>query len=294
MKKAFISIVSMVATMSFIVTGCGAGSGSGSGSGMGAAKPNKDYFEWSENYIRGFSDAGLKQKEIIIPADCEGFYGSLDDGACTKVSFESDNDIDIGLTFNSSSKLESISLPKNISSLYSMAFQDCTALKSIEIPNSLTELPSFTFAGCSSLTDVSLPGSLTTIGSYCFCDCTSLKSITLPSSLKVLDISAFAGCTSLTSIDLPEGLEEIDDSVFDNCTAMTSLKIPSSVKTVGYDILLGSGITDVYIPADLEFTDWDSGSFYSDEVMLTVHVTEGSWADLNFDDVFLGAQKTYE
>lgn len=294
MKKSIVSVVAAVIAMSFIVAGCGAGSGSGSGSGISSAKPNKDYFEWNDNYINGFSDSGKKQKEIIIPADCEGFYGSLDDGVCTKVSFESDKDIDISLSFSASPKLEYFVFPKNISSLSPMAFQDCTSLKSIDIPSGITELPSFAFAGCTSLTDVKLSDSLTTIGSYCFCEDTSLKSISLPSSLRVLDISVFAGCTSLTSVELPEGLEIIDDSVFDNCSAMTSLKIPSSVKEVGYDTILGSGITDLYIPADLEFTSYETDSFYTADVVLTVHVSEGSWADLNFDSVFVGAQKSYD
>ena len=296
MKKVLISIVSMIAAMSFIVTGCGAGSGSGSGSGsgLGSAKPNKDYYKWNGNQIASLSDEGKKQKELIIPADCDTITGVLNDGAYTKLSFESDNEVNFGLAFSGYSSLEYVSLPKNQTTLMPMAFQDCSSLKSIEIPNGITELQSFTFLGCTKLQEVKLHDNITLIDAGCFTGCTSLTEIKLPASLKTLGLQAFSQCSGLTSIELPDGLETMEDSVFTGCSSITSLKLPASVKTVGHGIITLSGITDLYIPADLEFTDWKKDAFYIEDIDLIVHVTEGSWADINFDDVFLGAQKSYD
>lgn len=255
---------------------------------------NKDYFIWDGSRIVDFSDEGKKQKELVIPADCERLSVKSSDAAVTKISFESDKDIDIGLSFSGDSKLESITLPKELSALDAMAFQDCSSLKSIEIPAGITELPSFTFLGCTSLEEVILNDNITSIGAGCFNSCTSLTEIELPASLKTLGLQAFGQCSSLKSIELPDGLETIKDSVFSSCSSLTSLKIPASVKTVGHGIVMIGNVTDIYIPADLEFTEWEHDSFYTEDTLLNVHVTAGSWADTNFDKVFIGAVKTYD
>ena len=255
---------------------------------------NKDFFLWNGNNITGLSDEGRKQKELVIPADCEGITGMLNDGVYTKIFFEDDKDVDFGIAFCNSTSLEYFYFPKNQTSLMPMAFQDCTSLKSIEIPDGITELPSFTFLGCTSLEEVILNDNITSIGAGCFNSCTSLTEIKLPSSLKTLELQAFAQCSALKSIELPDGLETIEDSVFTSCGSLTSLRIPSSVKTVGHGIIMIGNVADVYIPADLEFTEWERDSFFTEDTLLNVHVSAGSWADTNFDKVFIGAVKTYD
>ena len=148
--------------------------------------------------------------------------------------------------------------------------------------------------GCSDLQEVKLNDNITSIGSGCFTACTSLTEVKLPASLKKLGLQAFAQCSALKAIELPDGLENIGDSVFTSCGSITSLKIPSSVKKIGHGIIMIGNVKDVYIPADLEFTEWERDSFYTEDTLLVVHVTAGSWADTNFEKVFVGAVKSYD
>ena len=281
-------------------------------------KADKDLFRWSDNTIIDLTDEGRQAEVLVIPAECDGIDCCLDNGIYTEVYFESDNDINIGVAFSGSHTVEKIVLPKNLSSLDVYAFSDCSALKEIELPEGLTEmgagvfqdcvslksmeipagvtvLPSFLFCGCTNLESVTIKGDVTKIGSACFIQCTNLKSIEIPSTVKTIGFNCFADCKSLTSVDLPEGLENLDTDIFSGCSSMTSLRIPSSVKDIGQNILLGSGVTDVYVPADLELTEWEHNSFWNSEEHMRIHVTAGSWADANFDDVFIGyLEKTYD
>ena len=268
-----------------------------------ALKADKDLFVWHDNEIIELTEAGCKVDVLVIPAECEGFHGSiLNEGVYTEVYFESDDDIDIGMAFAENANLKKIVLPKNLTSLGIFAFSNCTGLESIEIPKSVTKLDAGAFMGCSSLKNIEIPegitelsgnlffecknleevkidGAVTSIGTYCFNKCESLKSIELPSSLKTLEGYAFAGCKSLTSIELPEGLEKIDTSAFKDCSSMTSLKVPSSVKEVGLILFVYSGIEDVYLPAGLELTESDPFSFSNPYKIVRI---------LPIQDVFFG------
>lgn len=298
MKKTRVLIGSIITIAALLLTGCG-GSGSGSGSGAqgksGGAK--KDVFDIEDGTIYGLTDSGKKEKEIVIPAGSKDFIGSISDGASfTVVSFESDDDVVIGLAFAGSETLEKITLPKNLKSLDPMVFQKCTSLESITIPDGITELPIAAFNGCTSLKTVTLSNSLTEIGSDCFADCSSLEGISFPSTLKSIGREAFDGCSSIKSIELPEGLTTLDDSVFSYCESLTTIKLPASLKEVGQNVIYKSGVTDIYVPAGMELTSYDPISFLNSgsEVVIKVHVAQGSWADQNFDALFDGAEKVYD
>ena len=257
------------------------------------ATANKDYFVWRDTKIDGFSEYGKKQTDIVIPAECDGITGMLNDGSVVNVTFESDNDIDFGVAFSNSTTLKTIVLPKNQKTLLFSAFQSCTALETAVLPEDVTELPLSLFLGDTNLKNVTIGGSVEKISMMCFCDCSSLETLKLPTSLKLIDYYAFRRCTSLSSIELPEGVTTINDAAFEGCTSLTSIKLPASLKEAGMNLFYESAITDIYVPADMVLTEWDSTSFYNIKTKVTVHVTAGSWADQHFDEVFEGAVKSY-
>lgn len=300
MKKVKILIGSIIMAAALLVTSCGssgAGTGSGSGDQGKSGGGKKDVFDIEDGVICGLTDSGKKEKEIVIPAGCTEFVGGLYEGASfTTVSFESDDDVKIKLAFAGSEKLENITLPKNLTSFDPMVFQKCTALKSIAIPDGITELPIASFNGCTNLKTVTLSSSLTKIGSDCFADCSSLEDISFPSTLKTIGREAFDGCSSLKSVELPEGLTAIDDSVFSYCESLTTVKLPASLKEIGMNTFYKAGVTDIYVPAGMELTSYDSTSFFNphSDGAIKVHVAQGSWADQNFDDVFPDAEKVFD
>ena len=300
MKKIISAILACIMLAGFCSCSKGgskAGSGSGSGGGAKAdTGKSKECFEIEDNVICGLTDYGKTADELVIPENCEGFVSTaFDDAVCTKVSFESDRDIDIQLVFTGIETLKSIELPANISSLDPMAFQNCSALESITLPAGITKLPIGCFNGCGSLESVTFEGDVTSIAQSCFRDCISLKSITLPASVEEIGFEAFYNCTSLESIELPESLKTLDGSAFIYCSSLSSVTLSSSLKEVGMSCIRGTSVTDIYVPSDLEFTKWDNISFFNMDYPdpITVHVAEGSWADANFEEVFGDSVKTY-
>ena len=295
MRKVIISIIAVVMTMAFFLTGCKGGSGSavGDNGSSGVTANKKECFEWRDNKIDGFTEYGAKQTDIVIPAECDEITGVFDKGAMVNVTFESDDDIIIGVAFANSTTLKTIVLPKHKETLLFSAFQSCTALETVVLPEDIKELPMSLFFGDTNLKNVTIGGSVEKIAMMCFCDCSSLEALKLPSSLKVIDIQAFKGCSSLSSLELPDGVTTINDAAFEGCTSLTSIKLPSSLKEAGMNLIYESAVTDIYVPADMVLTEWDSTSFYNIKTKVTVHVTAGSWADQHFDEVFEGAVKSY-
>ncbi len=131
--------------------------------------------------------------------------------------------------FAGCTKLKSVKLGKNVSSIGKKAFQGCTALVSVNIPAGVTKLEDSTFNNCKKLKTVSGCTGITTVGSKVFYKCEKLvtvgnkgKVLTLK-KVKTIGSSAFYGCKSVKKVNLTStALTEIGDSAFQNCTSMTS------------------------------------------------------------------------
>ena len=132
--------------------------------------------------------------------------------------------------FENLSKLTSITIPDNITSLGT--FKGCSALQSVILPSQLATLPSSCFDGCISLSSVVLPTTITAIPLYCFQNCSSIRTIDLPQSLTHIASYAFRGCSALSDIVFPSSLINIDSYAFENCIAIESMVFPDSVSLV--------------------------------------------------------------
>ena len=75
------------------------------------------------------------------------------------------------------SKITSVEIPNNITSIGRSAFRDCDDLTSITISNSVTKIGISAFSGCTALKSVTIPDSVTSIGNSAFYDCYSLDTI---------------------------------------------------------------------------------------------------------------------
>jgi len=120
----------------------------------------------------------------------------------------------------------------------SSVFNNCRGLLSITIPRSIEELGSLAFAGCNSLSTVNFeePVSITRIPEGAFMGCLNLGRrlypLVLPNSITEIEDYAFAGCDSLYQIELPVNIREIKSTVFNN-TGLRSITIPENVETIG-------------------------------------------------------------
>ena len=161
--------------------------------------------------------------------------------------------ITIGEEMFYQSKLKTVVIPANATTIGNSAFEQCASLISIDIPASVETIEAAAFKGCSSLATVTFENGsqLKTIGggsSYygafygAFSYCTALTSIEIPASVETIGASAFKGCSKLATVTFEKesqlktiggGYSEPNYyGVFSDCTALTSIEIPASVETI--------------------------------------------------------------
>lgn len=117
------------------------------------------------------------------------------------------------------SKLTSVTIPDNITSIKARAFFDCEELTSITIPDSVTSIGNSAFRECIRLTSVTIGSGVTSIGYSAFRDCIRLMNITIPDNVKSIGGSAFDGCKRLTSATIGNGVKSISRYAFWDCAS---------------------------------------------------------------------------
>ena len=236
-----------------------------------------------------------------------------DIAAWCAIEFESDaaNPLYYGAALYLNGELvNSIEIPKGVTSIGSYAFYNCDSLTSITIPESVTSIGSYAFYNCDSLTSITIPESVTSIGSSAFKGCSGLTSITIPfigsggssnthfgyifgassysynddyvpSSLREVVItggtsigrSAFYGCESLTSITIPDSVTSIGSSAFCNCSSLTSIIIPDSVTSIGSGAFWSCGsLTSIIIPDSV--TSIGEDAFYNCDSLTSIIIPD--------------------
>ena len=155
--------------------------------------------------------------------------------------------ITIGEEMFYQSKLKTVVIPANATTIGNSAFEQCASLISIDIPANVETIGTAVFWGCSSLTTVTFEkgSQLKTIGggssSYygAFSYCTALTSIEIPASVETIEAAAFKGCSSLATVTFENGSQlktigggSYSSGAFSDCTALTSIEIPASVETI--------------------------------------------------------------
>ena len=154
--------------------------------------------------------------------------------------------ITIGEEMFYQSKLKTVVIPANATTIGNSAFEQCASLISIDIPANVETIGTAVFWGCSSLATVTFENGsqLKTIGggsssSGAFSDCTALTSIEIPASVETIEAAAFKGCSSLATVTFENGSQlktigggSSSSGAFSDCTALTSIEIPASVETI--------------------------------------------------------------
>ena len=154
--------------------------------------------------------------------------------------------ITIGEEMFYQSKLKTVVIPANATTIGNSAFEQCASLISIDIPANVETIGTAVFWGCSSLATVTFENGsqLKTIGggsSYygAFSYCTALTSIEIPASVETIEAAAFLPCSSLATVTFENGSQlktigggSYSSGAFSDCTALTSIEIPASVETI--------------------------------------------------------------
>jgi hypothetical protein len=172
----------------------------------------------------------------------------------------------IGCSPHINTRLTSISLPTNITSIGDHAFANCKNLTgTLTIPSTVTYIGSTAFGGCSFTGTLTIPSSVTYIGSRAFGGC-SISTITIPSSVTYIGDYAFSYCFGLTSIidfnPVPLNGNAMGDKVFEQdtaiylyvpCGSVTAYETDSDWNSNGYynfNIAANNRFVPVYASAD--------------------------------------------
>ena len=97
------------------------------------------------------------------------------------------------------------------------AFADKDKLESVTIPRGVTTIEENTFGSCYSLSSVQLPITLQEIKQNAFANCLSLQRLALPPNVTRIEGWAFTNCIALARLQIPESMAEIEDYAFSDC-----------------------------------------------------------------------------
>ncbi|MCR4853426.1 MAG: leucine-rich repeat domain-containing protein [Prevotella sp.] len=258
---------------------------------------------------RVFMNCTALTSSVVIPNSVTAIGTSMFEGCSnlTTVSFEEGYKLDyIPKWFVWGTSIPSFVIPPSVKEIRQGALKNCTKLTSIEIPANVTTLGGEAFMNCSLLTEVTIPATITsmdsnvfkesgiitaniacetlgstafynckklttvnfldgvkTIKSGAFSSCTNLSIVSIPASVTTMEASAFWGCSSLSTVNFANGiqLETISETAFYG-TALTSITIPASVKTIGGSAFYScKKLTEVLFPENSQLTTIGSSAF---------------------------------
>ena len=146
-------------------------------------------------------------------------------------------------------QIQTLTLPKEQTSIGDHAFFACTAIRSVSVPSKVTEIGTQAFACCESLRQILLPAGLQQLGAGAFQSCESLTDLSVPDAIEILPHSVFSGCSSLKSVELPAHLQEMQGMAFQDCTALTAVELPETLDMIGEAAFLNcQSLTAVTVP----------------------------------------------
>lgn len=159
-------------------------------------------------------------------------------------------------SFADSEQLTGISLPAGLKRIGHGAFSGCTALAEVNLPDGLDHIGNSAFEGCSAITSVRIPEGIDSLQNYSFRNCGGLAEIVLPSGLTYIGYSALASCSALKHIDLPATLKAIEAGAFEG-SGLEDIEIPDGVERIGSGILQGTQLSEpVYTSTHFVFLPW--------------------------------------
>ncbi len=123
-------------------------------------------------------------------------------------------------TFQNFFNLETITIPKNMTSIGNSVFFICYNLKCIVIPNEMTSISSSCFGYCYGLKHIILPKSITSFSNNCFQYCQSLTRLIVPPLVTQIRNNNFQYCYCLNTIIMPTNITSIGTGAFQSCYSL--------------------------------------------------------------------------
>lgn len=193
---------------------------------------------------------------------------------------------------------------EDISKVDECAYRGCDKLESVTVSNGI--IPTGLFAGCNRLKNVAINEGITGIGESAFRN-TAIKKLVLPSTVITVNDNAFADCRWLEEALLNEKLDFIGCQAFMNTVSLSQISIPDKVESIGPECFRYSGIRNIKLPKNDNFTVIYNKTFFEcanlEEVVLPDSICQigsGAFAcckslrRINLDKIKLLCDKAFE
>ncbi len=161
----------------------------------------------------------------------------------------------VGSTFEDCTALETLKLPKGVTTLPGrflyMTRKGASQLTDFDMPDSLVQIGGGAFYH-SNILDVEIPKNVTTIGNEAFYEANMIGlTFKSGSQLSVIGDSAFRN-TRINKLDLPDTVTSLGSYAFAD-TRITTVKLGSKVTTAGSNVFMNcTSLTSVSISSDIE------------------------------------------
>ncbi len=182
-----------------------------------------------------FVKPSSKKKSVTIPATV-----TLADGTKAEVTA-----ID-AKAFKGNTKLETITIGKNVDAIGKEAFKGCKNLKKVKSAKNVEKIGKEAFANCKKLTSVAMSGDLESIGEKAFYKCTALKKITIPKDVEYIGKSAFQGCKKLKNITIKTTKltkKNVKKNAFKGISSNAKIDVPNKKVKAYKSILRARGVS---------------------------------------------------
>lgn len=216
-----------------------------------------------------------------------------------------DNVTSIGQSaFEDCNILDRVTLSNNITAIEKYTFKHCYSLTTVTIPDNVVSIDAEAFFGNTGLSKVVIGSGVTSIGDSAFESCSNLQDITVGDHITSVGYRAFFGTdyhkdssnwdngvlyldkyvldaedTLSGGIVLKDGTRVLADSTF-NGVAITSITMPDSLITIGRAALQYSDLTNVTIPANVEYIG--ASAFAENDALITVKICSITPPSLGF------------
>lgn len=143
----------------------------------------------------------------------------------------------------------SVEIGECVTTIGDQAFSGFLSLSGITIPNNVTSIESQAFDICIGLKTCSIGNGVTRIGSGAFGGCSGLTSIDIPDSVKSLDQGVFSVCTSLTSVTIGSGCTSIGSMCFSDCGNISTFTCKATTPpSLGGNVFGKTTVEKIYVP----------------------------------------------